>query len=120
MPPVPTEPQRPADLPPPYGPNDSGEPGELGCLRMVIGGPLVLLHLLSAFLVGSAYMVHPDGIWDDNAYTGISAVCFIALHVSGLALLLTLTRSARRTLGPWWLLPPVILILLAVLRVKTV
>ncbi|MFI9206457.1 hypothetical protein [Streptomyces sp. NPDC053048] len=113
------EPLRPADLPAPYGPDDSGEPGELGCLRLVLGVPLVILHLLSAACVTGAYMTRPNGVWDDGAYAGISAVCLVALALSALALLLTLTPSARRILGLWWMAPPLVLIGLAILRMKT-
>ncbi|MFE7774060.1 hypothetical protein ACFU5O_09185 [Streptomyces sp. NPDC057445] len=99
----------------PYHPDQ-----DKGCLRWVMGVPLVILHLLSAGLLLAAFVTRPGGDWDDGAYAGIAAACLTVFACSGLALAVTLVPSVRRTMGPWWLAPPVAMILLGALRMATV
>ncbi|MEU7277447.1 hypothetical protein AB0A69_01435 [Streptomyces sp. NPDC045431] len=99
----------------PYDPEGDRTP-----LRWVVGVPLVILDVLMAGLCFAAYRTQPQGVWDDGAYAGIDAVCLFVLFLGFWAVLLALLPSRRRVLGRWWLVPPLVLMLLVVVRAATV
>ncbi|MBW5481234.1 hypothetical protein [Streptomyces bambusae] len=94
-------------------------PEDRGCLRWVLGVPLTLIHLLNAFFVYSAVAFSPQGDWDDQGYAGLGAVCLASVALSVLGVLITLIPSVRRAMGLWWFAPPVVLAVIAIIRVKT-
>ncbi|MFD7627535.1 hypothetical protein ACFV7Q_16100 [Streptomyces sp. NPDC059851] len=102
-----------------YSREGVGPRGTGGCLRTAAGLPLGLLHALNTLLVYSAVRYGPQGVWDDRGYTRISAVCFAVVCLSVLALLVTLVPPVRRTLGTWWLAPPLVLGAIAWIRMAT-
>ncbi|MER5894573.1 hypothetical protein [Streptomyces sp. NPDC001876] len=88
-----------------------------GCLRWVMAVPLGMLHLLAAGLCYSALTIRPSGVWDKDAYGAITLLCFLTIAVGVIALVITLAPpTVRRAMGPWWLLPPLILSAIAVAR----
>ncbi|MFE2165067.1 hypothetical protein ACFXB3_08335 [Streptomyces sp. NPDC059447] len=94
-------------------------PEDQGCLRWVLGVPLTLIHLLNAFFVYSALRYGPEGEWDDHGYQGLGAMCFLSMCLSVLGILITLIPSVRRAMGLWWFLPPIVLGVIAYIRVTT-
>ncbi|EFL24879.1 LOW QUALITY PROTEIN: putative membrane protein, partial [Streptomyces himastatinicus ATCC 53653] len=58
----------------------------------------------------------PSGSWDDDARTGIVLACVLTLGASALAGLITVMPSVRRVMGPWWLVPPLVLGAVAAVR----
>ncbi|WP_455362425.1 hypothetical protein [Streptomyces sp. SYSU K21746] len=96
----------------PYHPDQ-----DKGCLRWVLGVPLVTLHLLAAGACYYALTIRPANEAEtDEADFGIAMMSVFVFSLSALALLITLVPSNRRALGRWWLVPPVALSLLASLR----
>ncbi|MFI6844252.1 hypothetical protein OG535_38720 [Kitasatospora sp. NBC_00085] len=102
-----------------YGRESIDLPEDRGCLRWVLGAPLVLIHALNAIVVFSAVRFGPAGDWDDQGYAGLTVTCGCAsaLTLSGLAV--TAIPSVRRAMGPWWFAPPAILGAIAFLRAWT-
>ncbi|MGA5871345.1 hypothetical protein [Streptomyces cinereoruber] len=96
------------------GPEASG--GDERLLRWVIGVPLVLLHLVAAFLCFSALHTRPGHPGDEDAFFAIKAFAVLTIATETLALLITLAPSHRAALNRWWLAPPIALILTAVVR----
>ncbi|APU41593.1 MULTISPECIES: hypothetical protein, partial [unclassified Streptomyces] len=94
-------------------------PEDQGCLRWVLGVPLGIIHLLNTIAVVGALFAGPQGEWDHQGYAGVAAMCFVSLHLSALGLLITLIPRVRRTMGPWWLAPPLALGLIAYIRAAT-
>ncbi|MEW2636348.1 hypothetical protein AB0903_33090 [Streptomyces sp. NPDC048389] len=87
-----------------------------GCLRWVLGVPLVILYLISGWFCWTALTIRPSGPWDDDARAGIVLSCVMAIAAAGVALLIILMPSARRALSRWWLAPPLVLSLVAAVR----
>ncbi|MFF4100890.1 hypothetical protein [Streptomyces sp. NPDC001903] len=102
-----------------YGRESIDLPEDRGCLQWVLGVPLGLIHLLNAIAVFAALYAGPQGEWDDQGYAGVGAMCLIAMSLSVLGLLITVIPAVRRTMGPWWLAPPLILGLTAFIRAET-
>ncbi|MFD7558929.1 hypothetical protein ACFV9E_30900 [Streptomyces sp. NPDC059835] len=94
-------------------------PEDQGCLRWVLGVPLGIIHLLNAVAVVGALFAGPQGEWDHQGYEGVSAMCFVSLCLTALGLLITLIPPIRRAMGPRWLAPPVILGVIAWVRIAT-
>ncbi|MFZ4297853.1 hypothetical protein ACOZE3_08005 [Streptomyces cinereoruber] len=90
--------------------------GDERLLRWVIGVPLVLLHLVAAFLCFSALHTRPGHPGDEDAFFAIKAFAVLTIATETLALLITLAPSHRAALNHWWLAPPIALILTAGLR----
>ncbi|MFI6289544.1 hypothetical protein ACIBCM_33220 [Streptomyces sp. NPDC051018] len=97
-------------------PDIAGTTGDEGCLRWVMAVPLALLHAIAAWFVYTALTIRPSGSWDDEAQAGINLSCVLAIATSGFALLITLLPSIRRAMGPWWLVPPILLGAIAAIR----
>jgi uncharacterized membrane protein HdeD (DUF308 family) len=88
-----------------------------GCLRRVMAVPLTILYAIAAFCCYTALITRPSGSWDQNAYGAITLMCFLAIAVSALGLLVTIVPpTVRRAMGPWWLAPPLILSAISVAR----
>ncbi|MFD4749697.1 hypothetical protein ACFWOS_30065 [Streptomyces rubiginosohelvolus] len=88
-----------------------------GCLRRVMAVPLGILYLLAAGLCYSAWTIRPSGTWDEDAYGAITLLCFLAIVVSVIALVITVAPpTVRRAMGPRWLAPPLILGAIAATR----
>ncbi len=102
-----------------YGRETIDLPEDRGCLRWVLGVPLGIIHLLNAVAVFAALYAGPQGEWDHQGYAGVSAMCLFSLCLSALGLLITLIPSVRRTMGLWWLAPPLVLGLIAYIRAET-
>lgn len=82
-----------------------------------MGVPLTILYVIAAFCCYSALTTRPSGSWDKDAYGAITLLCFLTITVSVIALVITLAPpTVRRAMGPWWLLPPLILSAIAVAR----
>ncbi|MFC9246869.1 hypothetical protein ACFT7S_23585 [Streptomyces sp. NPDC057136] len=92
------------------------ETDDRGCLRRVLGVPLVLLHLMAAAFCWTALTIRASGPWDDGALAGIELSCMLTIAIGAVALLITAAPSVRRAMGPWWFAPPVALIATAVVR----
>lgn len=92
------------------------EAEERGCLRLVLGVPLVILNLVAGWFCWTAVAIRPAGPWDDDARLGIRLSCLLTIVAVGLALVITLTPSARQALNRWWTAPPLMLGLVAVVR----
>ncbi|MFK0232044.1 hypothetical protein [Streptomyces vinaceus] len=102
-----------------YGPEGIDLPEDRGCLQWVLGVPLGLIHALNAVAVFAALYAGPQGEWDDQGYVGVAAMCLISMSLSALGLLITLIPAVRRTMGLWWLAPPLLLGLTALIRTQT-
>lgn len=88
-----------------------------GCLRWVMAVPLTILYAIVAFCCYTALSTRPSGSWDQDAYGAITLMCFLAIAVSALGMLVTVAPpTVRRAMGPWWLAPPLILSAIAVSR----
>ncbi|WP_327361959.1 MULTISPECIES: hypothetical protein [unclassified Streptomyces] len=94
-------------------------PEDRGCLQWVLGVPLGIIHVLNAVAVFAALYAGPQGEWDDQGYAGVGAMCLISMSLSALGLLITIIPGVRRTMGLWWLAPPIVLGLTAFIRGET-
>ena len=82
---------------------------ERGCLRLVLAGPLTLLTLIAAYFCWTALTISPSGSWDDDAYAGIVLSCVLTIASAGAVVALWLVPSVRRTMRWWWILPALLL-----------
>ncbi|MFF7494628.1 MULTISPECIES: hypothetical protein [Streptomyces] len=88
-----------------------------GCLRWVMAVPLTILYALAAFCCYTALITRPSGSWDQDAYGAIALMSFLALALSALGLLVTVAPpTVRRAMGPWWLMPPLVISTVAAIR----
>ncbi|MFE7097998.1 hypothetical protein [Streptomyces erythrochromogenes] len=94
-------------------------PEDRGCLRAVLGVPLVVLYVPAVFCCYLALAVRPaspyDQLRDDARFMGGFSV-FLCL----LGLLITITPLYRRTMGRWWFAAPVLIATTAYFRARTV
>ncbi|MGW9072020.1 hypothetical protein ACWGQT_21570 [Streptomyces yangpuensis] len=81
--------------------------------------PLALVHALNAVLVYAAVFNGPQAAWDHQGYEGTAAAVFLSLCLSLLGILITLVPPVRRALGPWWFAPPLVLGVIAWVRIET-
>ncbi|MEU9061007.1 hypothetical protein AB0D13_19690 [Streptomyces sp. NPDC048430] len=85
-----------------------------GCLRRVMAVPLTILYVIAAFCCYAAVTTRPSGSWDHDAYGAITLLRCLTVAVSVLGLLVTVVPpTVRRAMGPWWLVPPLTLSLIA-------
>ncbi|MFD8885066.1 hypothetical protein ACFV0H_21440 [Streptomyces erythrochromogenes] len=94
-------------------------PGDRRWVRWTFGLPLALVHALNAVFVYAAVFRGPQAAWDHQGYEGTAAAVFIALCLSLLGVLITLVPPVRRALGPWWFAPPLVLGVIAWVRIET-
>ncbi|WP_329381013.1 hypothetical protein OG625_16375 [Streptomyces sp. NBC_01351] len=99
--------------------NGNGLSGKRSWLCWVLGVPLGLVHLLNATLVYLIVSHGPAGVWDDSGYAGTTAGGIFAIMFSVGTILITLIPPVRRALGLWWFLPPVVLGVIAWVRIAT-
>ncbi|MCA1272546.1 hypothetical protein LCE32_21235 [Streptomyces sp. 7G] len=79
--------------------------------------PLTILYALAAFCCYTALITSPSGSWDQEAYGAIALMSFLALALSALGLLVTVAPpTVRRAMGPWWLMPPLVISTVAAIR----
>ncbi|MEW2553242.1 hypothetical protein ACFU9F_05680 [Streptomyces zhihengii] len=90
--------------------------GERGCLRVVLGVPLVLLHAVAAFCCWTALTIRPGHPGDEGALAGIELACLLVFVTEAPALLITLTPTGRRVLGRWWTAFALLLVATAAIR----
>ncbi|GAA5699806.1 hypothetical protein AQJ43_21875 [Streptomyces avermitilis] len=87
-----------------------------GCLRLVLAVPLTLLTLIAAYFCWTALTISPSGTWDDDAYAGIVLSCVLTIAAAGAAAALWLVPSVRRATPWWWMLPVLLLGVVAGVR----
>ncbi|MEU7031708.1 hypothetical protein AB0A60_34050 [Streptomyces sp. NPDC046275] len=83
--------------------------------------PLGILHVFAAALLVAAFATQPSGPWDHDAYAAIAVLCVLTVLTNGLALAITvLPPTVRRAMGPWWVAPPLVMGMMAIVRWATV
>ncbi|MGV9407328.1 hypothetical protein [Streptomyces sp. NPDC003667] len=87
-----------------------------GGLRLVLAVPLTLLTLIAAYFCWTALTIRPSGPWDDDAYAGIVLSCVLTIGTAGAATGLWLLPSVRRVMGWGWVVPAVMLGIVAGVR----
>ncbi|MFF4969872.1 hypothetical protein [Streptomyces sp. NPDC001037] len=87
-----------------------------GGLRLVLAVPLTLLTLIAAYFCWTALTIRPSGSWDDDAYAGIVLSCVLTIGAAGAATGLWLLPSVRRVMGWGWVVPAVMLGVVAGVR----
>ncbi|WP_328666982.1 hypothetical protein OG905_08015 [Streptomyces sp. NBC_00322] len=87
-----------------------------GCLCLVLAVPLTLLTLIAAFFCWTALTMRPSGPWGDEAYTGIVLSCVFTIGAAGAATGLWLFPSVRRVMGWGWVVPALLLGVVAGMR----
>ncbi|MFD7258486.1 hypothetical protein [Streptomyces sp. NPDC059874] len=97
----------------------SGLPEKRPWMRWLAGVPLGLLHALNAATVYLIVSAGPAGEWDNAGYAGTATGALLAIILSVIGMMITLIPPVRRTLGLWWLAPPVILGVTAWVRIAT-
>ncbi|MEU2280544.1 hypothetical protein ABZ614_01010 [Streptomyces sp. NPDC013178] len=95
----------------PYDPAD-----DRGCLRLVLAVPLTLLTLIAALCCWAALTMRPSGPWDDEAYAGIVLACVFTIGAAAAAMGLWLLPSVRRVMGWGWVVPALLLGVVAGVR----
>lgn len=80
----------------------------------------VVVDLIALFAVGSAVLIEPDGPWDDSALSAIDVSALTGGLVAALGALIRVLPVVRHWLRPWWFLPPVGLLLVAMVRLASV
>ncbi|MFJ6781848.1 hypothetical protein [Streptomyces yangpuensis] len=93
--------------------------GDRRWVPWVFGLPLALVHALNAVLVHAAVFHGPQAAWDHQGYEGTAAAVFLALCLSLLGVVITSLPPVRRALGPWWFAPPLVLGVIAWVRIET-
>ncbi|MFJ4779890.1 hypothetical protein [Streptomyces sp. NPDC088762] len=93
-------------------------PEDRGCLQWVLGVPLGLFYVPAAYfcvlmLIGE---VQPG---DDRVRAEIESAAHVVFAICVVGLLVSLLPLYRRTMGLWWLLPPVVLGVIAWVRIAT-
>ncbi|KOG43050.1 hypothetical protein [Streptomyces resistomycificus] len=87
-----------------------------GCLRLVLAVPLTLLTLVAAYFCWTALTISPSGSWDDDAYAGIVLSCVLTIVAAAAATGLWLLPSVRRVMGWGWVVPALLLGVVAGVR----
>ncbi|MFF8260063.1 hypothetical protein [Streptomyces virginiae] len=94
-------------------------PEDRGCLRWVLGIPLVVLYVPAVYACYIAMAVRPDSPYDrlreDARFMGGFSVVLCLL-----GLLITITPLYRRTMGRGWFAAPVLIATIAYFRAQTV
>ncbi|MCP9957286.1 hypothetical protein [Streptomyces sudanensis] len=77
---------------------------------------LALGHMVTGYVILTAYMVEPDGPWDRQAVTHAGLASGIGLALSAVAALLSWVFVKAAWLRRWWYVLPVVLAFAALLR----
>ncbi|GGS05285.1 hypothetical protein GCM10010269_50170 [Streptomyces humidus] len=80
---------------------------------MVLAVPLTLLTLVAAHFRWTAPTITPSDTRDDDASAGIVLSCVVTLAAAETAAAPWLMPSARRSMPWWWILPALLLGLVA-------
>ncbi|MEV7199481.1 hypothetical protein [Streptomyces griseoluteus] len=88
-------------------------------LATVFAVPLILLTLVSAFFCWTALTIRPSGAWDDDAYGGIVLACVMRPRAAAVAAAVWLVPVVRRVLGWGWVVPALVLGVVAGVRWAT-
>ncbi|MFJ6904823.1 hypothetical protein ACWERF_05570 [Streptomyces griseoluteus] len=88
-------------------------------LATVFAVPLILLTLVSACFCWTALTIRPAGVWDDDAYAGIVLACVMSAGAAAVAVAVWVVPAARRVLGPGWVVPALVLGVVAGVRWAT-
>lgn len=84
---------------------------------MVLGAALTVLCLVAAgYFLLIAFLVTPDGFWDDESVSRARIAAGTCLVFAGLGGLLVRAFHRARWLRPWWYAPPAALAVGAVWR----
>ncbi|RZU34709.1 hypothetical protein EV284_4308 [Streptomyces sp. BK022] len=97
-------------------PGPCPEDGDRRPLATVLAMPIVLLTLVSAYFCWTALTIRPSGPWDDDAYAGIVLACVMSVGAAGVAAAVWVLPSVRRVLGWGWVVPAVVLGVVAGVR----
>ncbi|MFD6024243.1 hypothetical protein [Streptomyces griseoluteus] len=89
-------------------------------LATVFAVPLILLSLVAAFFCWTALTIRPSGVWDDDAYAGIVLACVMSAGAAAVAAAVWLVPVVRRVLGWGWVVPALVLGVVAGVRWATV
>lgn len=80
----------------------------------------VVVDLIALFAVSSAVLIDPRGPWHNNALSAIDVSTLSGALVAVLGAMIRILPVVRRWLRPWWFLPPVGLLLVAIVRFASV
>ncbi|MBM7440415.1 hypothetical protein [Streptomyces sp. HB132] len=75
-----------------------------------------MVTLVTGYVVFTAYLVEPDGPWDQQAVTNYKVAGAIGLVFSALMTLLTSVFAKAGWLRKWWYVIPAALAIAALLR----
>ncbi|MER8013670.1 hypothetical protein ACIQ7S_12055 [Streptomyces griseoluteus] len=88
-------------------------------LATVFAVQIILLTLVSAWFCWTALTIRPSGTWDDDAYAGIVLACVISVGAAGVAAAVWVLPGVRRVLGWGWVVPALVLGVVAGVRWAT-
>lgn len=88
-------------------------------LATVFAVPLVLLTLVSAYFCWTALTIRPSGAWDEDAYAGIVLACVMSAGAAAVAAAVWVVPAVRRVLGWGWVVPALVLGVVAGVRWAT-
>lgn len=80
----------------------------------------IVVDLIALFAVGSSVLIKPRGPWDDSALSAIEVSALTGGLVAVLGAMIRILPVVRRWLRAWWFLPPVGLLLVAMVRFASV
>jgi hypothetical protein len=90
-------------------------PGKI--VGAVVGGAvLTLLNLAALYFTAVSWLITPDGSWDDDVLSGVTAAAAIGTCLALFTTLITIIPVKARWLTKWWLLVPAVLFVLATAR----
>lgn len=99
---------------------DMGEPRQRRASSwvgtVVCAGVLAVAHLVTGYVVLTAYLVEPDGSWDSQAVTNSAVAAGVALAFTAVTALLSWLFVKAAWLRGWWFAPPALLAVAAILR----
>jgi hypothetical protein len=85
--------------------------------RVVAAAVLVILNLLAFYCVAVSWLLRPGGSWDRDAAAGLAALALVGAVITLPTTVLTIIPVGLRWLKAWWLIIPVVLLVLAVARI---
>ncbi|MFE5853340.1 hypothetical protein ACFQ61_08990 [Streptomyces sp. NPDC056500] len=102
---------------PAAGVGERRQPGAAGRLGTALCAVVLTVgHLVTGFVVLTAYMVEPNGPWDRQAITNSGIAAGIALALTAVTALLTWLFVKAEWLRRWWFALPAVFAVAAILR----